>query len=158
VHSRSNAPLGKSVIGTLFSCVSLNVWISGLLWGGPPNEVIQLIRGKKIVSYISAELELELVTTLHRQKLQPRIQQRQQTAEGLAAIAKTLSERVEIAKISVNQLRDPKDEKILATAKAAAAAYLITGDQDLLVLHSFEGIEILTPTQFLGRYGNRYEG
>ena len=102
--------------------IDVNVWISGLLWGGPPNEVIQLIRGKKIVSYISAELELELVTTLHRQKLQPRIQQRQQTAEGLAAIAKTLSERVEIAKISVNQLRDPKDEKILATAKAAAAA------------------------------------
>jgi putative PIN family toxin of toxin-antitoxin system len=138
--------------------IDVNVWVSGLLWGGPPNEVIQLIRGKKIVSYISAELELELVTTLHRQKLQPRIQQRQQTAEGLAAIAKTLSERVEIAKISVNQLRDPKDEKILATAKAAAASYLITGDQDLLVLHSFEGIEILTPTQFLGRYGNRYEG
>jgi hypothetical protein len=26
------------------------------------------------------------------------------------------------------------------------------------MLHSFEGIEILTPTQFLGRYGNRYEG
>ncbi|PSN10420.1 putative toxin-antitoxin system toxin component, PIN family, partial [filamentous cyanobacterium CCP5] len=129
--------------------------ISGLLWSGPPTEVIQLIRGKKVISYISAELELELVTTLHRQKLQLRLQQRRQTAAGLAAIARTLSERIEIGKIVVDQLRDPKDEKILATAKAATAAYLITGDQDLLVLHPFEWVEILTPAQFLKLYSNR---
>ena len=114
--------------------------------------MIQLIRSKKIVSYISAELELELVTTLRRKKFQPRLQQRRQTVEGLAAIANTLSERVQINQISVDQLRDPKDEKILATAKAAAASCLITGDQDLLVLHPFEEVNILTPTQFLQSY------
>jgi uncharacterized protein len=132
--------------------VDVNVWISGLLWGGPPNEVIQLIRSKKIISCISAELELELITTLRRKKFQPWLQQRQQTVEGLAAIANTLSERVQINQISVDQLRDPKDEKILATAKAATATCLITGDRDLLVLHPFEEISILTPTQFLEGY------
>ena len=132
--------------------IDVNIKISGLLWSGPPNEVIRLIRCKKIISYISAELELELITTLRRKKFQPRLQQRQQTAEGLSTIARSLSECIEIAQISINQLREPKDEKILATAKAATAAYLITGDQDLLVLHPFEAISILTPTQFLERY------
>ena len=33
--------------------------------------------------------------------------------------------------------RDPKDDKFLDLAHASAATYLITGDQDLLVLKKF---------------------
>ena len=132
--------------------IDVNVWISGLLWGGLPGNVIRLVRGGQLTSYISPELELELRTTVSRQKFQSRLQQRQQTAENLAAIASILSTRVKIAQASNSELRDPKDEKILATAKAATAECLITGDQDLLILHPFSEIDILTPTQFLERY------
>ncbi len=45
--------------------------------------------------------------------------------------------------------RDPADDKFLALAIDAQAQFIITGDQDLLVLHPFKGIEILTPAQFL---------
>jgi putative PIN family toxin of toxin-antitoxin system len=134
--------------------IDVNVWISGLLWGGLPGDVIRLVRGGQLISYVSSELELELITTLNRQKFQARLQQRQQTAKHLVAIASILSKRVKIAQISNSELRDPKDEKILATAKAAAAECLITGDQDLLILHPFDELDILTPTQFLERYYN----
>ena len=45
--------------------------------------------------------------------------------------------------------RDPKDDKFLDIALAAEAHYLVTGDQDLLVLKAFGSTQILTPTQFL---------
>jgi putative PIN family toxin of toxin-antitoxin system len=45
--------------------------------------------------------------------------------------------------------RDPDDDWILATAVAAQADALVTGDKDLLVLKKFQGIPILTPRDCL---------
>ena len=45
--------------------------------------------------------------------------------------------------------RDPKDNKFLDLAFTSEAHYLITGDQDLLVLHSFGSTQILAPAEFL---------
>lgn len=45
--------------------------------------------------------------------------------------------------------RDPDDDLVLATALAAGAEVIITGDKDLLVLKSHQGIRILSPRQFL---------
>ena len=45
--------------------------------------------------------------------------------------------------------RDPKDDKFLELALASDAHYLITGDQDLLVLNPFNNTQINSPTEFL---------
>ena len=45
--------------------------------------------------------------------------------------------------------RDPKDDKFLALAIASNAKIIVTGDDDLLVLHPFQGITILKPAEFL---------
>jgi putative PIN family toxin of toxin-antitoxin system len=50
-------------------------------------------------------------------------------------------ERVEIC-------RDPKDDKFLELAVNGRANYLITGDQDLLVLNPFQETLIITVSQF----------
>jgi putative PIN family toxin of toxin-antitoxin system len=52
-------------------------------------------------------------------------------------------------KIQTTACRDPKDNKFLDLAINAAAGAIITGDQDLLVLHPFQTIPILTPAGFL---------
>jgi len=44
--------------------------------------------------------------------------------------------------------RDPLDNKFLALALASEADTLISSDEDLLVLHPWRGIPILTPAQF----------
>lgn len=44
--------------------------------------------------------------------------------------------------------RDPDDDQILACAVAAGADYLVTGDDDLLVLKEFRKIRILKPKDF----------
>jgi putative PIN family toxin of toxin-antitoxin system len=47
--------------------------------------------------------------------------------------------------------RDPKDDKFLDVAVNGGAELIVTGDNDLLVLHPFEGVEIVTPAAYLAR-------
>ena len=44
--------------------------------------------------------------------------------------------------------RDRDDDVVLATALAGEGAAIITGDQDLLILHPFRGIQVLAPSAF----------
>lgn len=47
--------------------------------------------------------------------------------------------------------RDSTDDIVLATAIAAGADVVVTGDEDLLVLRSYEGVPIVAPRTFLER-------
>ncbi len=55
---------------------------------------------------------------------------------------------VESAPLKAPVCRDPDDDRILALALAFQAEVLITGDEDLLVLHPWAGIPILRPRDF----------
>jgi putative PIN family toxin of toxin-antitoxin system len=46
-------------------------------------------------------------------------------------------------------VRDPNDDMIIATARRADAAYIVSRDNDLLVLQQYEGITIITPEAFM---------
>jgi len=73
----------------------------------------------------------------------------------------TVSERVEFfdvlryralfieSVIPLSPCRDPKDDKFLALALTGKADFILTGDDDLLSLHPFRGIDILNPRQYL---------
>lgn len=50
---------------------------------------------------------------------------------------------------TVTECRDPQDNKFLELAVSGNATHLLTGDDDLLALHPFRGIAILTPREFL---------
>ena len=50
---------------------------------------------------------------------------------------------------TISDCRDPKDNKFLEVAVSGAAAYIVTGDQDLLDLHPYRGITIITPRDFV---------
>ena len=49
----------------------------------------------------------------------------------------------------VNDCRDPKDNKFLELALSAKASAIVSSDSDLLVLHPYRGIPIVTPAHFL---------
>jgi putative PIN family toxin of toxin-antitoxin system len=64
--------------------------------------------------------------------------------EDLKSIIKVIT-----VSIKINSCRDPKDNKFLELAVEAGAACIVTGDKDLLVLHPYAGIPILTAADFL---------
>ena len=132
--------------------IDVNVWVSVFLWGGVPGQILKLVQQGTIASYISDELLLELKTTLDRPKFQTQLQKRNQIPDHLCAIAQQISNRVELSEISIPQLRDQNDVKILATAIVAEAQVLITGDLDLLVLNPFGSVEIISPIDFQTNY------
>jgi uncharacterized protein len=50
----------------------------------------------------------------------------------------------------ISACRDPKDDKFLDVALNGEAQLVVTGDRDLLELHPFHGIAIVSPAEFLG--------
>jgi uncharacterized protein len=65
----------------------------------------------------------------------------------LASFVKTVK-FVEITE-KIDICRDPKDNKYLELALSGQATCIISGDNDLLVLHPFQEISILTIQEFL---------
>ena len=47
--------------------------------------------------------------------------------------------------------RDPKDDYLLAYAVVGRAGFLVTGDEDLLVLQQVQGVKICRPREFVGQ-------
>ncbi|MFZ3341541.1 MAG: putative toxin-antitoxin system toxin component, PIN family [Terriglobales bacterium] len=52
---------------------------------------------------------------------------------------------------TVNECPDPDDDRILEVALNGRADFTLTGDRDLLTLHPWRGIDILSPRQYLSR-------
>lgn len=51
----------------------------------------------------------------------------------------------------IDKCRDSKDNKFLELGIDGKADFIVTGDKDLLVLHSLANILIITPSEFLAR-------
>ena len=53
------------------------------------------------------------------------------------------------AEETVTASRDPSDNRVLEAAVAGSSDYIVSGDNDLLILRQFGGIPIVTARQFL---------
>jgi putative PIN family toxin of toxin-antitoxin system len=95
---------------------------------------------------LSLELAEELAEVLHRKKFD-RYVRRKLREEFLAGIIRETT----LVKVNaiIRECRDPGDDKFLELAVSGKASHIITGDQDLIALHPFRGISILTPREFL---------
>jgi predicted nucleic acid-binding protein len=65
--------------------------------------------------------------------------------DGLARSAQVFRDAPRVPVVT----RDPSDDQVIACAVAAGADYLVTGDDDMLVLAEHQGIRIITPREFL---------
>lgn len=55
----------------------------------------------------------------------------------------------------IQACRDPKDDKFLELAINGRADVVVTGDDDLLVLHPYRDVPILTPSSYPGGVESR---
>jgi len=128
--------------------IDTNLWISRLLApGGTAARAVDhgLSWG---IPLISEETLEELSEVLSRAKFDRYVsrEDRQHFLRLLGGIARMTSITQRI-----NACRDAKDDKFLDVALNGDAHLILTGDQDLLELHPFHGIEILSPADFLHR-------
>lgn len=95
---------------------------------------------------ISVPVLLELAEVLAREKLNKYLLE-EERMRFLVALLKE-SELMEVT-TRISECRDDRDNKFLELAVDGKADYIISGDEDLLVLNPFRGIPILTARDFL---------
>lgn len=95
---------------------------------------------------ISVPVLLELAEVLSRKKLDKYLLEEERMRFLVALLRET--ELVEITE-TITDCRDAKDNKFLELALSGKADYIVSGDEDLLVLSPFRGIPILTPREFM---------
>jgi len=90
----------------------------------------------------------ELQAVLRRAKFAPYIQPG--ALEPYLGKVLSIADMVPITS-SIRACRDARDDKLLELAVDGRAGLIVTGDLDLLELHPFRGIAILTPNDYLQR-------
>ncbi len=106
--------------------------------------LLRLRHGDYTLLYAQSLLE-ELIDVLNR----PRIREKYQlTGQNIQTVVSLILLRGE-AVSPQERITDPKDDKFLEVAVFGSADVIVSGDEDLLMLHPFVGIPILPPVAFL---------
>ncbi|SKA71392.1 putative toxin-antitoxin system toxin component, PIN family [Thiothrix eikelboomii] len=95
----------------------------------------------------------ELVDKCSRAKFRPYFSEAE--AQKLVQLLSQVGETVTV-NITITDCRDAKDNQFLELAIAGNADLLVSGDKDLLDLHPYQGIPILTPHDSLLFLGVEY--
>ena len=126
--------------------VDTNTLVSGvLIAASTPDLAVERVRSLGTFLFSVTTFE-ELSQVIFRPKFDKYVST-DVRAEFIARLAET-SEQVNITE-KITVCRDPKDDQFLEVAVNGHADWLITGDRDLLVLPSFQGVKIVSPAQFL---------
>lgn len=130
--------------------VDTNIVVSAFLWGGNPCAILDAARREDITLFTSAALIAELEDVLSREKFAKRI------AQVGSSVAEMLSDYLTLAHLVLptshpSIVRDPDDDHVLACALAAQAQIIVSRDNDLLTLASYQGIPIIKATDALQR-------
>lgn len=126
-----------------------NLIISGMLWGGTPKTILQMAQQHHIQTISSEPLIEELKDVITRDKFQKFLNQLQKTPDDVVNSYLSYTRVIEPVELPQNVVRDMKDDKVIACAVGGQADYVITGDNDLLILKAYQGIRIVTASEFL---------
>lgn len=125
--------------------VDTNVLVSGVFFGGMPSRVLEAWRDGKYDLAVSPEIleeyrqvGEELTRRFEGVSLAPFI-----------ALLVMNAEIVEAPGLPEQVSRDRDDDKFVACAVAAECEYIVSGDKHLLEVSGYQGIDIVTPREFL---------
>src|SRR5258708_12664743 len=120
--------------------IDTNIWVHYLIQSSN-TQIDSLITDSETQVLFSEELLNELVEVCAR----PKVARYLKSDDG-AELLLTLQSRFPLIEVRsfVNECRDEKDNFLLALAKDGNADYLITGDDDLLVMQNFGTTKIIS--------------
>jgi putative PIN family toxin of toxin-antitoxin system len=128
-----------------------NVLVSALLKRDSiPGRLLQAVWDGSLDLVLSEPLLTELRDVLDYPKIRRRLAANAIDRDLFLELLPFFTIQVDVSGIQVSRPRDAADEMVLATFVAGQAEWLVSGDEDLLVLA--DQYRILTPAAFVARF------
>jgi putative PIN family toxin of toxin-antitoxin system len=127
-----------------------NVVISGVFFGGVPGRILS--------AWSAGEFELVLSPSILEEyrrvglELGRRYPDVNAAFEPLLTLIAMNALIIDASRLTDPVSGDPDDDMFLAAALASQAQLIVSGDQDLLRVSGWRGIEVVTPRQFSDRH------
>ena len=127
--------------------IDTNILISGLYFHGLPKKLLREIDLEKFNICVNEEIISE-----YTEKIDNKF------SKSKYILDKDLREKIFSSFKNFNKIsdlkicRDPDDDKFINCAIDAKAIYIVSGDNDLLTIKNFAGIEIVTAREFYEKF------
>ncbi len=132
--------------------VDTNILIRALIKpAGTVGPVLQRLASGDYLMVYSESLLTELLAKLALPRIRTKYHLTDPIIETTLAVIALRGELVKPTR-RIKLCRDPNDDMLLEVAVAGSAQYIVTGDEDLLVLRKFEAIRIVTSRVFLAAF------
>ncbi len=131
----------------LKAVIDANVWVSALLTPGTARKLIDRLKTARFQLVYSDQIFEELLEVTARKKLAPKLSREDNT--DLIELIQQRGVLVDLKYPLPAISRDPKDDMYLSCALLSNSDFLVTGDQDLLLLKTHGQTKIVNPAEFL---------
>jgi len=127
-----------------------NVFISGIFFRGPPSQILQAWKNKKLRIILSQDI----LDEYHR--VAESISSKYPTIDIFQIIELVMvhGQFVDSADLDITVCEDPDDNKFIECAIASNTKIIVSGDKHLLKITGYQGITVLKPREFVNRYLN----
>ncbi len=123
-----------------------NVVASAMLWGGAPHLLLQAAHEKRVTLFTSTPLLAELTDILGRRKFEKKIEASKLSVDQLVDRYTALCTLVRPTPLS-GIAPDPDDDVVIGTALSAKVDCIVTGDQPLLSVSTYQGVRLISVSE-----------
>jgi putative PIN family toxin of toxin-antitoxin system len=127
--------------------LDVNMFVSAYLFGGVPKTVLKRAVCMRDALFITADILTDIEKTLKKPKFGLSSEDVESFLDDIKKHAQKVTALPQHKATGI--CRDADDDKILECAHAAKADYIITGDKDLLDIKEYNGVRIVTASEYL---------
>ena len=124
-----------------------NIFISAFYWGGNPQKIIDKIIEGTDELYISDKILKEISAVMSR----PKFKSTQDIIERYIKTIEKIGKKVFISGEIKGICRDKEDDDKIECGITSGADFLITGDNDLLILGNYQNLKIISINDYLNK-------
>ncbi len=121
-----------------------NIVMSALLWGGKPLQIMAIAEARTVSLYTSTTLLNEFARVISREKHREQVAMASGGVAALVADYRAMCTIVSPVALPKPIAPDPDDDWVIATAIAANADLIVTGDKPLLGVGAVGTVRIVS--------------
>ena len=129
-----------------------NVMVSGLLWKGKSNQILEWVEEGKLELCQSKKTLEELTQVLDYPRIKKRVKKLGMKADEIIVSVERGSKIFDILTNEAVVTEDPDDDIFINLALTSGAKFIVSGDSHLLNIGQHKDIKILSPNQFVNMF------